>query len=79
MNLFTKDKVILELSEKDFSNMLLLLGLGVGVVCDMHPENRKWTFELMNRINEGNPRWIQYSMAEIDKLEKSINKGEIFG
>lgn len=70
MNTFTEDKVTLELSRKDFGNMILLLGLGVGVACDMHPGNKKWAIELMNKINEGNPRWIPYSMTKIDELTK---------
>jgi hypothetical protein len=57
-------QVVLTMSRQDFERLLLCLGGAVGAACLIDP----WVlsinevFELINRINEGNPNYTPYSI-----------------
>ena len=69
MNIFSEDKVVLELSREDFDKMILILGMGIGAISYHNPKDYQWAFDLVNRINEGNPRWIPYHKTESESFE----------
>jgi len=65
MNTFTDTEVKLELSIDDFRFMILILGIGIGTLAY---KNFEPAMKLMNKINEGNPRWIPYNDKDIEQL-----------
>jgi len=72
MNTFTEDSVTLELSINDFRFMILILGIGIETLAYKNNLNTEPALKLVNKINEGNPRWIPYSILDIERLVKDL-------
>jgi hypothetical protein len=69
-------KVVLTLSRDDWMMLLLAMGTATGLALkDGHP-SRPW-FELVNRVNEGNPNFTPYEVSpspaeqETDRASKT--------
>lgn len=72
--MFTKtdNGVCIEMSEDDFSLLLLTIGFAAGA---QHQRNDKRSFnrslKLANTINEGNPNWKPY------EIEAEVTNGNV--
>ena len=68
MNTFTDTEVKLEMSRSDYNFMLIILGMGIGTLAYNNNLNTEAAMDLVNKINEGNPRWMPYAQKDIEEL-----------
>jgi hypothetical protein len=54
-------EVVLRMSQEDYFNLLLALGIATGVAARDGMALKPW-LELTNRINQGNPRFSAYEV-----------------
>jgi hypothetical protein len=58
-------QVILTMSRDDWQHVLLTFGYAAGAMSTNGDQNsRRTLFELLNRINEGNPHYTPYQVEE---------------
>lgn len=59
-------RVFIEISEDEWDVLLIVLGFAAGHACDQDWERhlQRSIFRLANSINEGNPNWTPYYVAE---------------
>jgi len=53
-------QVILSMSREDYD--IVLVALGYWTSAHVHDSNRRKLFDLVNRLNEGNPKWTPYEI-----------------
>ncbi|HTB10975.1 MAG TPA: hypothetical protein VK752_05365 [Bryobacteraceae bacterium] len=55
-------RVVIDISEEEYTLLLLKLGYATGRATDMADRNA--CLRLANAINEGNPQWTPYEVLE---------------
>jgi hypothetical protein len=56
-------QVVLTMSREDWQNLLMTLGIAAGALDPESPMLAR-VFQLVNRLNQGNPNYTPYEVAE---------------
>jgi hypothetical protein len=60
--------VVLRMTPGDHSQLLLMVGLAVGVATNQDPDLKRSFLALANRLNHGNPRWTPFELQTVTVL-----------
>lgn len=69
------DRVVIDISEDDYGSLMILLGYATGAIGkDKSDAMRlKTSLDLVDRINDGNDRYIPYNYPDLLLSEESAN------
>lgn len=57
-------EVVLQMRREDFDRLMILLGFGVSHVIQRNPARAGSLFRFVDRLNNGNPNYVPYSLTE---------------
>jgi hypothetical protein len=62
--------VVLRMTAEDYYMLLMALGMATGSAAKNGQDTKPW-IELVNKLNEGNPDFVPYTMEEGKDVKKS--------